>query len=98
MQKWNQNRVKKASEITFKKRARNEAFWKPSWDPKGCQDGSLNRIFSDPNGTKIRLIRGILWKTGPDAIGSPLDIHFGAQMEPIGLQLGMGKAATWKQT
>ena len=35
--------------------------------------------------------------TGPDAIGSPLDTHFGAQMEPIGLQLGMGKAATWKQ-
>ena len=97
MQKWNQNRVKKASEITFKKRARNEAFWKPSWDPKGSQDGSSNRIFSDPNGTKIRLIRGILWKTGPDAIGSLLDTHFGAHMEPIGLQLGMGTAATWKQ-
>ena len=79
------------------KRTQNEAFWRPSWDPKGSQDGSSNRVFSDPNGTKIRLIRGILWKTGPDAIGSPLDTHFGAQMEPIGLQLGMGKAATWKQ-
>ena len=85
------------AEITFQKRVLNQAFWKPTWDPKGCQDGSLNRIFSDPNGTKIRLIRGILWKTGPDAIGSPLDTNFGAQMEPIGLQLGMGKAATWKQ-
>ena len=85
------------SEITFKKAARNEAFWRPTWDPKGSQDGSLIHIFSDPNGTKIRLIRGILWKTGPDAIGSPLDTHFGAQMEPIGLQLGMGTAATWKQ-
>ena len=82
------------SEITFKKQARNEAFWKPSWDPKGSQDGSSNRVFSDPNGTKSRLIRGVLWKTGPDAIGSPLDIHFGAQMEPIGLQLEMGTAET----
>ena len=81
----------------MKKRAQNEAFWEPSWDPKGCQDGSLNRIFSDPNGTIIRLIRGILWKTGPDAIRRPPDTHFGAQMEPIWLQLGVGTAAKWKQ-
>ena len=64
---------------------------------KGAKMDPQIMFFFDPNGTKIRLIRGILWKTGPDAIGSPLDTHFGAQMEPIGLQLGMGKAATWKQ-
>ena len=63
----------------------------------GGQRRSLNHIFSNPNGTTIRLIRGILWKTGPDAIGSPLDTHFGVQMEPIWLQLGLRKAATRKQ-
>ena len=65
--------------------------------PKRLPRWILKLYFSDPNGTKIRLIRGILWKTGPDAIGSPLDTPFGAHMEPIGLQLGMGTAATWKQ-
>ena len=54
-QKWSQNRIKKVSEITFQTRIQNEAFWRPTWDPKGSQDGSLIHIFSDPNGTTIRL-------------------------------------------
>ena len=32
--------IKNVSERTFKKQARNEAFWRPSWDPRGSQDGS----------------------------------------------------------
>ena len=79
------------SEITFQKRIQNEAFWRPTWDPKESQDGSLNRFFSDPNGTKNRLTRGILWKPGPDAIGRLPESYLGAQMEPSWIFLGNGK-------
>ena len=83
--------MKKVSEITFQKRIQNEAFWRPTWDPKGSQDGSLIHIFSDPNGTTIRLIRAILEKPGPNAIGSLPESHLRAEMEPSWPLLGIGK-------
>ena len=87
VQKCSQNVFKKAFEITFKNGSQKRAFLKPTWHPKGSQDGFSNRPLSDPDGIKNRIDSYIFRRNGPDATETPQKTHFGAQMDQIGSHL-----------